>query len=488
MQHPSIEKAFIDADYNLQAGNPHRAAESANKVLLSKPDDPDALYMAAVSLSHIGLYAIAASVLRQCVALRPEFWQAWNNLGNCFQEQHPYQALAFYRKAIDASKGEAWEPLANAANASTGCGRYAEAVDLAQKALAINPVGQDAHNAMGLARLHRGEWKEGWKSYSRSYGNKWRRQRDYTQSGETPLWVPNATGAGHVIVLHGEQGPGDEAMFSMLMLRAVHKARSAGASVVIECHPQMLRIFEATFGALDGVVGIYGTRLEDAVAWAAREHKVTHKLPFGSLPMHFLDYERDSAPFHNIGGFGLNIPSTDRDMARAYIQNKMQPNAKMTCGIAWNGGSVETGWRQRSLTVEEVVWLCEQCPNVDFYDLEYQDPRPAFKDTHVPSNLHFTHIHQHNKDLALVAGFVSELDHLASVTTTVVDLAGAQGQTRTTVLAPKKGDWRYSESAGDGKMYWYDNVSVIRQKDEKTWKPELKELAEKLNAMASLRG
>ena len=107
MQHPSIEKAFIDADYCLQTEQYQAAAVAANKVLEVNPKDADALYMLGVALTHLGLTAAAAGAFQQCVAAKPEFWQAWNNLGNCFQEQHPKQAKAFYKKASDIEP-DAW--------------------------------------------------------------------------------------------------------------------------------------------------------------------------------------------------------------------------------------------------------------------------------------------------------------------------------------------------------------------------------------------
>lgn len=476
MQHPSIEKAFIDADYLLQADQPQPAAMAVNKYLEVNDQDPDGLYLMGVALGKLGLNMPAAAVLQMAVSLKPDLWQAWNNLGNCYVEQHPAKARAFYQKAIDANP-EAWEPLANMANTMSALGEYRKSTAIAKKCLLIEPTSQDAHNALGLSRLHLGDWKAAWPSYARSYGNKWRKQRDYT-AGPTPMWNPNVASEKDVVVIHGEQGPGDEFMFAMLLRKALDRADLAGAKVILEVNPQTERLFAEAFGGHAAVIGVKGTRLEPIISWHSEFPQITHKLPFGSLPLFFQNTSRP-APF--IEAPYLIPPKADLKMAEAFIKSKKRPNSKMVVGLAWNGGSVETGWYRRSLTPEQVKQICEAVPEVDFFSLEYGEDAPDVE------NLIDVGLRNHNRDLSLAAAFIMGMDHIASVTTTAVDLAGAMGCSAT-VLVPKRPDWRYGESAGKDKMHWYNSHSVIRQKEEGSWEPEINQLIKKLKTLAALRG
>jgi Flp pilus assembly protein TadD len=475
MQHKSIEKAFIDADYLLQQDQPQPAAMAITKYLEVNPDDPDALYLYGVALARLGLNAAAASVLAQAVAHKPTLWQAWNNLGNVYAEQYPEKARMYYKRAADEAP-DAWEPLANLSNALCALGHYGKAVAVAKKCLLINPTSQDAHNSLGLARLHLGEWDKAWNSYARSYGNKWRKTRDYT-AGPTAMWVPNVASSKDVVVIHGEQGPGDEFMFGTLLRNALDHAHKAGAKAILEVAPQTETLFAEAFGDHPAVIGVKGTRLEPIITWHDEFPAITHKLPFGSLPKHFMDTS-GGAPFFQKPY--LRTPLEYERMASSFVATKAK-GYKMAVGIAWNGGSVETGWARRSLTPEQVVRICEACPEIAFFSLEYGEQAPD------APNLIDAKLRHHNRDLALASGFVDALDGIVTVTTTLVDMAGAMG-VPATVLVPKRPDWRYSSKAGEDKMHWYKGHHIIRQKEEGTWEPEITKLISNLKAKASLRG
>ena len=87
------------------------------------------------------------------------------------------------------------------------------------------------------------------------------------------------------------------------------------------------------------------------------------------------------------------------------------------------------------------------------------------------------------KDYDDTIAFISALDDVASVTTTVAHVCGALGK-KAHILVPEIAQWRYAYKFKDGtEMLWYpsDSVKLYRQKPgEKTWDHAIKRLAKDL--------
>jgi len=83
--------------------------------------------------------------------------------------------------------------------------------------------------------------------------------------------------------------------------------------------------------------------------------------------------------------------------------------------------------------------------------------------------------------------FISALDHVVTVTTTVAHVCGALGH-RASVLVPESPQWRYAYRCGDG-MVWYpeNSVQLYRQSPgEKDWTHAIARVAKDYGTYLSL--
>ncbi|MEN7538602.1 sulfotransferase [Aurantiacibacter flavus] len=99
----------------LQAGDFAKGLTLAEQLLASKPDDGEALYMAAVALRYLQRHDEAATMLARLHAAMPEYGRAWQEAGHLARAQgHNAQAIAAFQRAtrfnpaLDAS----WRALA----------------------------------------------------------------------------------------------------------------------------------------------------------------------------------------------------------------------------------------------------------------------------------------------------------------------------------------------------------------------------------------
>ena len=72
-----------------------------------------------------------------------------------------------------------------------------------------------------------------------------------------------------------------------------------------------------------------------------------------------------------------------------------------------------------------------------------------------------------------LSALIDACDHVVSVSTLVVHLAGALGK-KTTVLLPFACDWRWGENGTES--YWYSSVKLLRQKNISDWTAPIKQL------------
>jgi ADP-heptose:LPS heptosyltransferase len=153
-------------------------------------------------------------------------------------------------------------------------------------------------------------------------------------------------------------------------------------------------------------------------------------------------------------------------MWKTYL-DQIAPGKKRV-GIAWTGGSWNTGRNRRSVPFEALRDIFAARPDVAFVNLEYEDRREfLLLAEHVVHNPHWaTHTQADYDD---TAALVAELDLVIAPTTSVVDLAGALGKP-VWVMCDAHPQWRYSRAAGEDKMYVYESARVFRQSPGEYWR------------------
>ena len=448
------EKLLRECQMALERGDNFRALTAADESLIRDPDGDAAMFAAGTALLRAdqkGLALMMLNAARSAMAksMRPGFNEdrhkmgvIWNNIAYCVQQHHPEMAYKALLKAIEYGyDGLSYDNLCNIAST---LGRHTEALDWAEKA------GDGAYYNRAFALLHLGRWREAWADYDRSAGSASRpmTERDY----ELPRWDGKRPGK---VIVHGEQGVGDEIMF-MSMLPAEFDG-------VIDCNPRTATMFQRAFPNAT----VYGTLLQSVLEWPVDEKADWH-LEMGGLGAHYAP-----EPFRK--GAYLKADPADKAAWDAWIRAKVHSFPALgrptRVGVAWTGGTWETGRKKRSVPFEVMRrYLFDQHRDVTWVNLEYE-PRPQeleLLDADGVTVLNPARATKKGADLDDLAGLVSSLDLVITATNSTVDLCGALG-VPVWVMTDPEPQWRYSHAAGEDQMWFYESARLFRQKTGEGW-------------------
>lgn len=334
-------------------------------------------------------------------------------------------------------------------------------------AISVDPNHAQAHWNRSLALLENGIYEEGWREYDWGLTAKVRVERNYTRPGLPLLPFWNGEKGANVVV-YGEQGIGDEILFSSMLQELINDC----GLVVFECHRRLHKLFASTFPTID----IYPTREDEMVTWPCDKDGVprypfTHKIALGSLGK-FYRPNLESFP-----GNPYLKPTPAAELHWNEELAKLPPGPKV--GISWIGGHKKTRVEVRSLTLEEMLPILKvgAANGVQFISLQYTKQEEEIREF---ENTHKIKIHQfpeavYSSMYDETAGLVANLDLVITVCTSVVHLAGSMG-VPTWVLTPSRPAWRYRLDLDT--MPWYANTILFRQdKGSTDWNPVINEVS-----------
>jgi tetratricopeptide (TPR) repeat protein len=161
------------AELRSAVGAHHRGqlseAETAYRaILLSEPEDFDALHLLGVVLFQRGELAESEAMLRRAIATDPNVASAHSNLGNTLEALgRPHESLACYDRAIALDRTFA-DAFSNRANVLDGLGRRDEALAGYDRAIELNPEYVDALGNRAALLVDAGRFEEALASCDRA--------------------------------------------------------------------------------------------------------------------------------------------------------------------------------------------------------------------------------------------------------------------------------------------------------------------------------
>ena len=439
-----FQQRFEDAIVLLEDNQPVDALAIASELIEEEPDNPDPAILIAMALYKAKRQGAAMLVYEAAIKRAPNRASLYSNMACCLIEQSPEKALE-YLEAAEKIQPMVVNTLANLCSVHCSLGNYDTSLEYADRCLSIDPNNSDAIYNSSLVLLGQGNWAEGWPRWDVSLGNKFRKEREYNP--EEYRWEPGMK-KGETVVIYGEQGLGDEVMFASMLPRV----KDTGAKeIIVQCDKRLEGLFRRSFPQFT----IEGSRGSEWRDWYER---VDAKLEMGGLGKYFA-----TEPFS--GTAYLTADPLRRKQWRVLLDSL---GDKPKIGIAWNGGSPNTGEKKRSIPLEKWRTVFAGI-DAEFVSLEYREGEA------------FPFIHEfpwgtRTQDYDDTAALVSELDLVIAVTTTVVDLCGALGK-ECWALVPEVPPWRYAHD-GDG-MFFYDSVRVFRSKGD--WAPVMQEVVDAWN-------
>lgn len=415
-----------------------------------KPDYYVAYCNAGLAAKDLELLADAERALRRAVEIDPAPHTAWLNLSFVLQDAGKLDEAL---DALDAARErapDAPEVLAALSALWLRRGDATQAQRLADSALELDSRNADARLALAHAQLMQGTYAEGWSNYeARMLGSTAVRRRY-----PLPEWRGEFP-AGSSVLVYGEQGLGDEIMFASCLPDLI----ASGARCALDCSPRLRALFARSFPQVQ--VGQWDSGSIDCT------------IPIGSLPLLFRT-NADAFPRHS----GYLCPDAVR--LAEWRERLDALGAGLKVGLAWRGGLLRTGQRQRSLDLGELVALL-RVPNVRWVNLQHGDTAAQLqqiRDTHGVPVANWDHA---LADIDETAALVGALDLVVTVCSTVVHLTGALGRPAW-VLTPSAPAWRYRSTGTH--MPWYPSVLLYRQPKPGDWTEPVKRLEADLRCLA----
>ena len=385
----------------------------------------------------------------RCHETRPQFQPACINLAGILEQQERYEeALPWALKAIELNP-DCYMAHYNLANNYRELGRLREAIVHYERAVSINPAYVRADWNLGICHLHLGNYEQGWQRYENRVSAEEVKIDQFTE----PRWQGEPL-AGKTIVVHAEQGIGDEIVFSSCLPELIPQA----GRVIIVCEPRLYAIFRRSFPQCT----VYGYARRKNWAPCPIQERIDFQIPMGSLPL-YLRPTRESFPRRD--RYLHPDPALTNEWRKRF--ESLGPGLKV--GVSWRAGGKPLERRKRSVPLE--LWgPVFGTPGAHFINLQYGD---ATDDAAEVRELFGVELHdwEHGDplvDIDTFAAKVAALDLVISVGNATVHIAGAVGTPAWTLL-PMVPSWRWMVE-GDTSP-WYTSVRLFRQPRRNDWRP-----------------
>ena len=318
------------------------------------------------TLRDQGRFDDAVEVLRNAIYVHPEAADLWNTLGTVLHESgRAEEAIVFLQEAVRLKPGfsRAYHNLGASLFDLARYRQAREALDVALRGPVPASDRVEKTNMRSWALLGDGVLEQGWAEYEQ--------RLDPMVNDAThfliplPRWQGEAL-TGKRIILVGEQGVGDEVLFSSCARDLIDAVGPTG-KVMIACDRRLIAILTRTFPQAEVCSEVSIKRagrteraIKDFTAW---DH-FDYWTPMGSLMRHF---RKSLADFPSAPAF---LKPDEARVAAFREQFSGAPGLKV--GIAWKS-LVMTPKRSRYFAPFAAWAPVLTCPNVTFYHLQPGD-------------------------------------------------------------------------------------------------------------------
>ena len=442
---------------------------AALAALEAQPDSPTALEAAARELLRDGQLAHALILLEKAVRLAPASIEAWTLLGRLHYARGRYEdALACFERAQRLGAADAQIAMCLATSLHS-LRRVDAAEPYFRRALAAEPnnLAYRWEYAMQLLLVQR--FDPGWDCYEARltlHGSRGLHLYPFP----FPQWRGEAL-AGKTLLIHGEQGLGDEIMYCSIVPELIREA----ARVVIACSPALVGLFRRSFIGAQVVAHPRGNPdgwVQQPPACLNEIGRADFQIAMGSLPA----IRRRTAQ-----SFAGAKPYLTADPARAARMRELlvarDPSPQLRVGLVWSG-NLATGLMgsRKSIPIRELLPFA-QFRNVQWVGLHLADH--AKESLELPE-LKIVDLSAELRDFDDTAALIANFDLVISVDTSVAHLAGAMGKP-TWVPLWWAADWRWGWQKP--RSYWYADTHLFHQRQSGDWTPVIAQMTERVRAL-----
>ncbi|HEX4142698.1 MAG TPA: tetratricopeptide repeat protein [Pirellulales bacterium] len=424
-----------------QRGQLTESLELLDRALREAPERAVIWFDRGTTLYQDEQIEAALESYRRCAKLDPKLQEAALNLGAILEKKEQYEeALPWALRAIELRK-DCNRAHYNLGNIYRATGQLRLAIAAYREAVRLQPDHAQAHWNLAHCYLLLGDFANGWPAYE------WRERANevFFDRHTGPRWDGTSL-TGKTLLVHAEQGIGDEIMFAGCYDEVVAQAKQC----IFVCEPRLEKLFKRSFSK--ATVHAYGRRSD----WAPASVRESYdwQIPAGSLALHL---RRSVADFPIRRRF-LVADATAVDRWRDRMATL---GSGLKIGISWRAGGKPSERRRRSTTLTDWQPLLA-LPGTHWINLQYgetSDELSVARD-HLGVEIHDFAEGDPLIDMDDFAAKVSALDLVLSVGNATVHLAGALGVNTWALLPPIPG-WRWQI---DGSTTpWYPSVRLYRQ-------------------------
>jgi tetratricopeptide (TPR) repeat protein len=328
--------------------------------------------------------------------------------------------------------------------------RHGDAAALLEALLREDPADADAEFNLSLAELMLERHQTAWSHYEA----RWRGSdaRNPLPASATPVWKPGESLAGRALLVQAEQGLGDTLQF----LSLVPRLDAICARVDLQLQPELVALVSRCWPGRH--IDVLGTQ-SDA--------PIEARIALMSVP--------------------LALETQRIDPIRAYVhadparvetwRARLRAHAGPRVGIAWRGNPKKRHDPRRSVPLASLRPWMEAAARRHVAIVALQRDAAPDERAWLAQFAHVEAPGESLRDFDDTAAVMALCDHVVSVDSALIHLAGALGRPAT-VLLKFSSDWRWGVDRPDGATY--ESVRMIRQRAAGDWNGVVRSLIERL--------
>lgn len=446
----NIHELVVRAKAHYQAGRFSDSTVLARRALEADPQCAEALHLMGLLAFRQGKVISAEDLFRIAISHNRSAANYYSNLAQLLSATGRIdEAIDFCRRSL-AIRSDDSESHFILGKVLRTAGRVDEAIHAYERSIELRAEFAPAHVNLGMVQLLLGDFESGWTELE------WRWERPELRKTREQLPGIRWDGSplnGKRILLHTELGVSDALQFC----RYAPLLARQGATVVLQCQPELVRLLRS----VDGVT--------DVVASDIPPPPVELHCPLMSLPLMLRT---------NLSNIPADIPylaPDSRDLAswKTRIASLGDPTG-LKIGIAGYGSKDPPPGGSRPLPLDAIIHALGAGQRVTWFALQREDGaalsaiEPADRIVDWTADL---------MDFADTAALIGHLDLIVTHDSPIAHLAAAMRKP-VWLLLPKVSDWRWMLNRTDSP--WYPTIRIFRQRSTDTWDEPLQEITQLL--------
>ena len=382
-----------------------RSLELLDSAIQLAPDNAELHFERGLTFAEQKRHREAYECFVRSTEIDPAFQPAYVNIGAILEQQERFdEALRWSRQAVELKPDC---PLANynLANQFRECGAIADALRHYQRAAELKPDYYKAKWNAGICHMLLAQMPQAWPLFEcRELADEVKLDK-YLQA----RWDGSSL-AGKTIVLHAEQGIGDEILFANCFADVIAQAEKT----ILVCEPRLVALFKRSFPR----AAVYGWARRNDWSPASLVEKIDWQIAAGSLPLYLRNRIDD---FPQAEHYLLANPSQVDFWRQKFAA--LGPGLKI--GISWRAGGKSTESRKRTIPLLEWQSVLS-APGVQFINLQYGDITQDLADAKREFGVRIHDWEQGDPlvDMDSYAAKIAALDLVISIDNAAVHVAG----------------------------------------------------------------